>query len=124
MEAIKIDLNIYSPRWGHDDRYTVNLQKDSMIISQAARSAKCEWQENQDPKWSKEFNKNSLEAIMNNDSIYPPSILPSMFEQVWKSWRNGELDENEAKIELEALATWLNTITKAKPNTSFWSKYF
>jgi len=121
MNEITIDLDIYSPRWGHDDTYTVLLSREYMTISMSARVAKCEWREGLDPEWNKH---NTLEDIMNNDSIYPPTILPSLFEQVWKAWRDGELNQEQASNELQALAEWLNIITKAKPKTDFWNMYF
>ena len=34
------------------------------------------------------------------------------------------VNDSEAQVELQALVTWLNAITAAKPQTAFWSKYF
>lgn len=115
-----VELRIYSPRWGHDDTYTFTLTRESMEISMQVRSAKCRWRENLDPEWSGE----TLEQIMNNDSIYPPAIFQSLVEHVWKEWRKSEINDGQVNAELNELATWLNIITRAKPDTEFWHKYF
>jgi len=117
---MECELRIFSPRWGRDDVYGVNLQRESMTVALAPRVATCTWRENRDPVWGGE----DLETILRNDSIYPPSILPRLFEHVWTSWRGGEIDDAAAARELEALTVWLNEITRAKPATDFWRRYF
>jgi hypothetical protein len=117
---MECELRIFTPRWGHEDVYTVSLDRGSMIISRDRRVATCGWRDNLDPVWAGE----DLEAILRNDSIYPPSILPRLLEHVWTSWRSSEIDDAAAEQELQALADWLNTITRAKPDTKFWRTYF
>lgn len=114
-----IELNIFSPRWGHEDLYTVELSQDCMKISMQAKKAKATWCEESDPKWTGE----SLEKIMNNDNIYPPAITKDLFERAWKAWRNGDLNAQDVAEELRHLANWINIITKSKPASEFWSKY-
>lgn len=120
MNETTIDLEIYSPRWGHDDTYSVHLTKDVMTITQGGRTARCTWLENLDPKWDGE----RLEGILNNDSIYPPAEFEDMFEYAWKAWRNGDINDKTVDQELQAVADWLNTITRTKPQTDFWGLYF
>ena len=120
MDETTVELQIFSPRWGHEDTYTLVLARHSLVITHGARSATCTWRENRDPEWSGE----SLRDILQNDSIYPPAILQNLIEHAWVSWRNGELDSSAANEELQAVADWLNEITKAKPKTDFWKKYF
>ncbi len=115
-----ISAQIFSPRWGHNDTYELELTPEAMSISMGARKSKCVWQEGRDPQWEGE----PLESILRNDSIYPPSVLPSLLEHLWKSWRNSELTDAQAQSELNAVADWLNSITTAKPKTAFWRKYF
>lgn len=120
MDEAKVKLRIYSPRWGHEDTYELGLTRDSLVITRGERSAKCTWRENLDPEWSGEC----LDGILQNDLIYPPSIFPRLIKHAWLSWRSGEIDDAAVDTELNALATWLNVITKAKPDTEFWKKYF
>ena len=47
-----------------------------------------------------------------------------MLEGAWKAWRNGDLNDVTVNQELQAVADWQNTITKTKPQTDFWSRYF
>lgn len=115
-----IEVQIYSPRWGHEDTYEFEFTEGSLTISMGPRKSRCIWRDGMDPEWQGE----SIEDILRNDSIYPPAILPDLFEHVWKSWRDGTLDDAEARTELESVAAWLNAITAAKPSTDFWQKYF
>lgn len=119
METV-VELQIYSPRWGHSDTYTFEMAREQMKISMGPRSTTCTWRENLDPLWGGE----QLHDILRNDSIYPPEIFQSLIEHAWKSWRNGELDDQGVRTELQVVVEWLNKITEAKPRTDFWRKYF
>lgn len=111
---------IYTPRWGHEDTYEFEFTREAMTISMTPRTARCIWVENRDPRWEGE----ALEHILNNDMIYPPAILPRLYEHLWTSWRNGELGEPAVDAELQAVTEWLNELTRKKPRTDFWKKYF
>lgn len=118
--SITVELQIFSPRWGHEDTYEVELERDHMEITRGANRARADWQDNAEPAWSGW----TVEGIMGNDSIHPPAVTQRMFEKVWTSWRGGEIDDAQADAELQAVATWLNVITHAKPRTDFWRAYF
>jgi hypothetical protein len=120
MNETSVELEIYSPRWGHEDTYTIHLTRDVMTITMQVRVAKCTWRENVNPEWSGK----TLEGILNNDMIYPPSILQDLIERAWKAWRDGEIDSVQVDTELQELGAWLNTVTKSKPRTDFWKRYF
>ncbi|WP_367303892.1 hypothetical protein [Burkholderia multivorans] len=117
---MNVTFELFSPRWGHNDRYTVELDRDHMEISMDARSARAQHRANLDPEWSGE----PIEDILLNDSIAAPDDLQGMFEFVWRSWRDGELSDEEAAAEIHVLADWINAITAAKPRTDFWRRYF
>ena len=114
------DVEVYSPRWGHNDTYSFSFEKDALTVSFAPRKAVCVWRENQDPLWSGE----SIKDMLINDQICPPDDFSGLVEYLWSSWRRGDINDSEAQVELQALVTWLNAITAAKPQTAFWSKYF
>ena len=118
--SLTVDLRIFSPRWGHEDTYSVKLDRDFMEIAVQARKARAKWRDNRDPEWSGE----SIQRIMRNDHIYPPAVTQDLFEHVWKEWRSGKITDQVAETELQELATWLNAVTRAKPNTEFWNSYF
>lgn len=111
---------IYSPRWGNNDTYVFDFERDTLTIKFPPRIATCKWHENGYPEWSGE----KFEQILRNDSIYPPSILQDLIEYLWTSWRNGDIQADSVNTELQVVITWLNQITKAKPQTEFWSAYF
>ena len=117
---MEVELQLFSPRWGHDDTYHVEFQRDFLEIRMQPRVARAEYRPNLDPLWSGE----ALASIMKNDSIWPPADVSRFFEKVWLAWRNGEIDDAAAAAELDALADWLNAITRAKPRTQFWRGYF
>ncbi|MDQ3193870.1 MAG: hypothetical protein M3P82_02595 [Bacteroidota bacterium] len=118
--SCSINLEIFSPRWGHNDTYTIELSREEMKITMGARSTTCKFVENRDPKWEEK----KLFTILSNDGITPPQKLEDLFEFVWMAWRNGELSDEDVNKELQRVAEWINVITKAKPKSEFWSVYF
>mmetsp|Transcript_29407 Transcript_29407/g.77078 ORF Transcript_29407/g.77078 Transcript_29407/m.77078 type:complete len:120 (+) Transcript_29407:108-467(+) len=115
-----VELEIFSPRWGHEDTYEVNLTQDLMEVSMDMRKCKLTWIDGCDPEWSGE----ALEDIMGNDNIYPPAVTARLFEYAWKAWRDGELNDQAVADELRMVADWINAGTKTKPRSDFWRKYF
>lgn len=118
--SITLTAEIYSPRWGHNDTYTFELTREAMTISMMAREGKCTWKDSYDPVWTGE----SLQDMLQNDLIYPPAIFQDLVEHLWTSWRNSEISSTQAQTELHEITSWLNEITKVKPKSDFWSKYF
>lgn len=117
---MNVDLQLFSPRWGHDDVYRIELERDYLEVTMQVRVARADYRENFDPVWSGE----PIERIMRNDSIWPPAHVEDFFQRVWLAWRNGELNDAGAADELQELANWINTITRAKPRTQFWRGHF
>ena len=118
--SLIVDLRIFSPRWGHEDTYSVELDHDFMEITMGARKARAAWRDNLDPEWTGE----PIKQIMNNDNIHPPAITQDLFEHVWKDWRYEELSAQEVEEELNEIAKWVNAVTSSKPKTKYWEKYF
>jgi len=125
-EDLIIKINIFTPRWGHDDVYTFRFRSDQLLVSNGTKEASCSQEVGQDPKWSgyNEIVGNSLKNIFTNDSIYPPTVFIDAVEHAWIAWKNSEIDNENLELELRTLCEWLNTTTKAKPNSDFWSKIF
>ncbi len=122
MSETIVELRIFSPRWGHEDTYEIVLTSDSLEIKTPHPSAiaKCNYRERLDSEWV----GTDLFSTLRNDAIYAPAVLLEMFVHAWLAWRSNELDDNGVKRELEAIADWLNVISKAKPSTDFWRGYF
>jgi len=115
-----VELDIYSPRWGHNDRYTVILDDDFMEISSHQKKTIVTYRQDEDPVWTGQ----PLEKTMMNDHIYPPAITQDLFERAWEAWRNDELNNQQVENELKAISTWINEVTNSKPKTEFWNRYF
>ncbi|MEH6453354.1 MAG: hypothetical protein V7782_10005 [Psychromonas sp.] len=115
-----VSLNIYSPRWGHEDAYYAELHADFMEISMGPHKARVTWTEHGEPQWQGE----SIHAIMNNDKVYPPANIAGLFEHVWKEWLAEKITIEQVGEELQHLAAWINASTKAKPSSKFWEMYF
>lgn len=47
-----IELQIFSPRWGHADTYEIELERNHMEITRGVNAARADWQDNADPTWS------------------------------------------------------------------------
>jgi len=121
-DGTTVEVQVYSPRWGHDDTYTITMNRDAMKIEHHPRKAICEWVENKDPVWK--CSDGSLFRIFSNDSIYAPENFVRALERAWIDWRSGELDDSKVSSEITELFNWLNTITKAKPKTPYWKGQF
>lgn len=111
---------IFSPRWGHEDTYTVDFTQEAMDIRLDHRGARCVWRENLDPEWQGQ----PLLLLLSNDHIAAPAVFPRMLEYLWQRWRVQELTDQEAGAELQLAVEWLNAVTLAKPRSEFWRGFF
>jgi len=113
------ELKIQSPRYGTSDIYEILFTHEYMEIRRTPSVARCNFRERLDPEWVGD----DLISILHNEYVYAPAILPSLFKYAWLSWRSGEINEEELPSELEALAQWLNEISRVKLSTDFWRAY-
>ena len=120
MAETTIDLKIFSPRWGTQDTYEVLLGRDSLEIVKTPAVAKLIYRENLDPEWQGD----DLIAMLEKDGIYPPAVLPRLFQHAWLAWRSYEIDDSEVEGELVEVSEWLNEISHSKPSSDFWRGYF
>ena len=119
-----IELDLYSPRWGHSDKYSITLEENTLTVEMSTRKATCQWIPDEDPKWSKDLDQDALNKILNNDSIYPPERLKSLLVRAWRSWVNRELDDTQIKSEFKELEHWINAVTEARPTSDYWKTNF
>ncbi len=125
-DQTSFEVQIYSPRWVHEERYEIRLDKEQMIVRRGTFSAMCSWIENRDPEWSgyNALTGNPLENILKNDSIDHPTSLVSALEHAWTEWRADSLDNQEVAREMRALFAWVNEVTQSRPVTDFWRMFF
>ena len=121
MTPLKIHADIYTPRWGHDDRYNFTFGKNSLTIDLDKKITKATWTDTTArPDWTGE----DLFKTMRNDAIYPPHNLLKLLEHLWREWRHVKISHEQVQDELNALVEWINTSTRNKPTTEFWNAYF
>ncbi|MGV1754880.1 hypothetical protein [Agrobacterium sp. CG674] len=121
MEPFEAQCQVYSPRWGHADTYRFILSMEKFEIFHGPRSRVAVWRDNMDPEWE---GHDTVGDIMRNDSIYPPEHVEDLLSYVWKSWRDGQLTNEQAQAELNAFVDYLNASTANKPQTDFWHGIF
>jgi hypothetical protein len=119
-------VGIFLPRWGHEDTYQFNVSLEQLSFTGGGKEAACKWVENREPKWSgyNDTIGNPLEKMLEDDSVYTPTVFIKAIEHAWMAWREGILDDAQLETEVEMLCEWLNAITIAKPTTAFWRRFF
>lgn len=125
-DAATVNLVLYSPRWGRDNTYVLTLNPEKATFSLDAKSAVCVCDDGSDPVWSGYgvADRNPVESILENDSIYPPSALVFALERVWQAWKEGGLDNKDLQQRAEELCNWVNGSTGCRPKTAFWRSLF
>ena len=123
MISVEKHMEIHSPRWGREDRYTLTFEDNSLVIESNQNTAKLIWNGyDADPTW--EDRGKGLLGIMSNDHIYPPCDIKDMLKCLWREWREGRIESDDLQPELDALAGYINDTTKARPKTPFLAKHF
>ena len=127
-DQTRFEVRLYSPRWGHEDTYEINLDREQMRVKGkgVGKNAVCSLVEGRDPEWSgyNDSIGNPLEKILKNDSIFPPTVFVRALEYAWDAWRDGTLDDHEILKEVQELCEWVNEVSRSKPKTAFWRKMF
>ena len=125
-DQTNFEMRLYSPRWGHEDAYHMQLERHQLSVRVLGNRAVCSWVEGFDPEWLGHSggSRNPLEKILENDSIHPPSVFVRALEYAWIAWRDETLDDSQVKAELQALCDWLNTVSRNKPSSDFWRGIF
>ena len=126
MNTIDKSYDIYSPRWGHTDRYTVVLTPDEIEIGTALAKTRCFIGDNGDPEWPgyDRTAEHPLQVIWRNDHIHVPDAVPDALEAIWWRWRNGEVEDDTLLTELDDLFEWVNAITSSRPSNELLQTIF
>lgn len=115
-----IKLRIYSPRLEGENTYNVILDSNFMEISVRDKITKATLEQGSDPIWSDEL----FEHLIKKESIHLPAKVKTLFENVWKGWREGKISDHEVEKELNLIAERINTITRSQQKKHYWKKYF
>lgn len=125
MSNFTASFDVFSPRWGHADRYQIVMSNDEMRVSQGSFFAVCKQADNGDPEWSgyNEGIGNPLMQIFTNDFIYAPEIVPFALEWAWQQFRNGA-DHDILREGLEEVFSWIDQTAKSNPSSDLWQGAF
>ena len=126
MGHFQAAFEVFSPRWGHTDRYQIVFTPDKLLVSQGNFSATCKHGENGDPEWSG-YNAeigNPLMQLFENDSIYAPAIVPWALAWVWQKWCGGAVSNNDLEPALTEFFSWVDQTARSKPNSKLWQEAF
>ncbi|NBO94002.1 MAG: hypothetical protein EBV06_17100 [Planctomycetia bacterium] len=63
-------------------------------------------------------------AILANDSIYAPAVVPEALEWALGKWCRHEADRVEISAAIEELFSWVSFTARQKPASDFWKEYF
>lgn len=113
------EINIFSPRWGHDDTYIISVDANQLrITATGSRNAVCIYTYNNvsGNTFTWDSNYESLIRIFRNDSIVAPENILETIEYNWSSLINKRITEQEFQDNFNLLATWISNISKTKPN--------
>lgn len=125
-ETITIFAKVYSPRWGHDDTYTITLTRNKLSIYLDTRGAECVLDQDGQAEWQgyRSASSHPLLAILANDSIYAPAVVPEALEWALGKWCRHEADRVEISAAIEELFSWVSFTARQKPASDFWKEYF
>ena len=125
-EEVRFAMNLYSPRWGHEDRYEVVATRGDLTFRMGGSLARCDWDEKRGAHWSgyNDFAGNPLVNMLENDHICPPSVFVRAVEHAWQEWRIGNIDSPKFEREMCILADWVNNVTRHRPRSDFWDAIF
>lgn len=124
---LTIEIKVYSPRWGHEDTHTLIMNGQKLHFSGNGPGAICSRDEDGNHSWSgygDNSGENSLVAVLENDEIFPPSVLVDAIEWLWEDWAEYEIKDADARDELKALFDWVNTCSRSRPTTAYWAEKF
>lgn len=116
---------IYSPRWGHNDRWSFTPTNTGWIIQSGPHSRETgpdgivrvveseysdfglDWKDH----WIQ-----GLPEMLTNDHIHAPNSIHHFLSQIWTRLNSGNLSTDEATRAFEVLGEWISTTTKSMPN--------
>jgi len=116
-------FDVFSPRWGHADRYDIVFTDEGIQLRQGSNVAVCTFAPDCDPHWTG-YRSDPPTSIFNNDGIYPPNVLPLALEWAWEQWSGGEFSESEVRDGLRELFAWIDMTARNKPKSPLFQGAF
>ena len=91
-DQTNFEVRLYSPRWGHEDAYHMQLERHQLSVRVMGNRAVCSWVEGFDPEWLGHSggSGNPLEKIL-------ARIIHDFAQNVHGSQQNNQLADTELK---------------------------
>jgi len=123
-EQFSFNGEIFSPRWGHTDRYTVIFTPTEITIKAGMKEAVCKIDDRGNLEWSGYSTTEPLFSIFKNDSILAPEVTVRAIEYAFEDWLEGHYSDADLKEGLTDLFAWINATTRSKPTSKIWESKF
>lgn len=126
MRQFQAQFDVHSPRWGTSDRCRVSLSDDELVVAKGSFEASCRRVEGRDPEWRgyQQDLGNPFINILENDQIYPPTVIPMALVAAWEKWRGGEVNDQDLEAALRALFDWIDRTARTTPKGRLWQGVF
>ena len=120
MDDYTFSSDVWTPRWGHTDNYSVRMTDVEMTVQQGVFTATCAIGAKGDPVWSGgRGSGHALVGMFSADHIYVSEVVARALSWAWEQFRDGTakdvLDEG-----LNELFAWVDTTSRATPKTQLW----
>lgn len=112
---MKLTASFHSPRWGHSDKYEFEYTTNGWTLH--GKSAPVELP----PDCG--GSEGRLIQVLENDQIYPPAVLDTAMEYLWRAIKDGRATQQQAQAALDDLVNWINNTMLSKPK-GFWASCF
>lgn len=119
-ESLHLSQNIFSQRLKADTPYRFIFEKESLTLMNEENGVQmtCTLQDDNACEWNESFDK-----LFGSEMVLYPSNIDVMFEHLWLSWSENEIDNEALETELASLVQWINGMTRTKPISQFWNNY-
>lgn len=104
-------LDVYTRRWGHDDRYTFKRTENGWFIGNIAINGNCD-------KTGAPY----LYENLRQDSVNYPKSLPGYLEYLWDQAAEEGLSHETVQDSLNILSNWIKVCEKGSPK-GIWEAY-
>ncbi|MGP1310035.1 MAG: hypothetical protein ACTS27_07560 [Phycisphaerales bacterium] len=113
-------VNIFSPRWGHDDPWTFTHHPDGWEITAGAHRARTNASGDDLPGREGGYN---MARLATNDEIYIPESTGHFLDILWTAIEDREISEVDAQAAFQELAEWINSTTHNFPRNGTLARF-
>jgi hypothetical protein len=104
----QFDFNVYTRRWGHEDRYYITRTEDGWDIEHQTYNGSCD-----------KTGSPLLFDAMRHDSVNYPESLGEYLEWLWYRAKEDGLSSDEVQESLNQLSSWVSLTEKYSPRGIF-----